>query len=278
MPPSTVDAVLLVGWMERDFAVKYLTEDCVFDPPISPAEAEEIWRKYRAAVDAMPERDCAAPEHLPLSADEQRAAEEFLRFHRRQGANSPIRDVIKIDPRKLVAYQFYIVLDRAKAYMEHAEARTWSARNCLKTTIQPQQIRVNHGLNLMNIEVPHGEFAFIFDQNTGHYSVVELARHVSVSEFQNRMILWAGYHRSYARVASTNPDAIDLSMLVALTTDADLFVSDASPNQGLRATVCGLRAPLLRDFFDARFFMMVKLRKKRFELQIRAQCVGVNAD
>ena len=278
MPPSTVDAVLLVGWMERDFAVKYLTEECVFDPPISPAEADDIWKKYRCAVDEMPERDAAAPERLPLSVDEQRAAEEFLRFHRPQGANSPIRDVIKIDPRKLVAHQFYIVLDRARAYMEHADARTWSAKNCLKTTRHVQQIRVNHGMNLMNVEVPHGEFAFILDQNTGQYSVVELARHVSVSEFQNRMLLWAGYHRSYARVASTNPEAIDLSMLVALTTDADPFVSEASPNQGLRATVCGLRAPLLRDFFDERFFMTVRLRKKRFELQIRAQCVGVNAD
>jgi hypothetical protein len=131
---------------------------------------------------------------------------------------------------------------------------------------------------MANVNVPHGEFAFVFEPQVTQFLVIETARHTSVTQFGDRMLLWAGYHRSYARMVNANPEGIERSMLVALTTDADFFVSEQSPNQGLRAVVCGLRPPLFRDFFDERFFINVRLRKKRWELQIRAQCVGVNVD
>jgi hypothetical protein len=130
----------------------------------------------------------------------------------------------------------------------------------------------------MDVSVPHGEFAFIYNQRSNRFEVIEQARHVSVTAFQNRMLLWAGYHRSYARMASANPEGTGRSLLVALTTDADLFVSAQSPNQGLRAMVCGSRPSLLGDFLDPSFFMQVKLRKKRFQLQIRGQIVPINDD
>jgi len=77
---------------------------------------------------------------------------------------------------------------------------------------------------------------------------------------------------------SAKPDGMERSsLLVALTTDADFILSPQSPNQGLRAMLCGPRPPLFGDFFDDRFFIKVKLRKKRYELQIRAQVVAVDA-
>jgi hypothetical protein len=79
-------------------------------------------------------------------------------------------------------------------------------------------------------------------------------------------------------MANIAPDAIDRSLLVVLTTDGDFLLSADSPNQGLREMLRGPRPPLFRDFFDDRFVMKVKLRKKRFELQIRAQLVGINVD
>jgi hypothetical protein len=90
------------------------------------------------------------------------------------------------------------------------------------------------------------------------------------------MMLWAGYHRSYARMLSIAPDAMDRSLVVALTKDADLKVSTGSPNHGERKILTGPRPPLFGDFFDARFFMNVKLRKRRFELRVRAELVPVD--
>jgi len=278
MPIQTVEAKVLPGWMERDFAVHYLMNECVLDPPLTGERALVLWQEYHARVEALPEREANAPVRLPLNREEQQAAEDFLRFHRSLGPGGSVRDVIKIDPTGLVAYQFYVVLDKVAEYTDHVTANTWCARNCLITVRRPQQIQVHHALNAMDVDVPHGEFAFIFNQQLGRFEVIEQARHVSVTAFQNRMILWAGYHRSYARMASANPDGTDRSLLVALTTDADFFVSTHSPNQGLRAMVRGSRPCLLGDFLDESFFMQVKLRKKRFQLQVRSQIVPINDD
>ncbi len=271
-----LDAIVLLGWMEREFAVKYLLNDCVFDPPLTEAGALTLWERYRERVEALPDRAVHSPERLQLGPDEQRAAEEFLRFHQQFGPQGSVRDVIKIDPSALVTYQFYIALDRVARYADHANARSWCARQCLVTVRTPQPIQIQHRINEANIGVPHGEFAFIYDQRDKKFEVLEQARHVSVTEYSGRMILWAGYHRSYARMASANPEGMERSLLVALTTDADFFVSEESPNQGLRAMVCGPRPSLLEDFFDDRFFIRLRLRRKRYELQVRAQVVPIN--
>lgn len=271
-----VNAIILPGWMERDFAIQYLSNECIFEPPLTEQSAESLWMPYRERVEALRERDVRAPDRLKLSSEEQRAADQFLEFHHRLSPQGSVRDVIKIDPIRLVTHQFYIVLNRVTEYMDHASARTWCARNCLATGVRSHPIRIQHGINAASISVPHGEFAFIYNQRAQKFEVTELARHVSVTAFQERMILWAGYHRSYARMASANPDGSDRSLLVALTKDADFFVSDRSPNHGLRAMVCGPRPSLFGDFLDERFFMRVRLRKKKFELQVRAQVLALN--
>src|SRR6266699_4366880 len=81
MPPSTVEGVVLLGWLERDFAVTFLLNECVTDPPLDEQGAEGLWRRHREQVDAMPGRDCRAPDRLPLTAEDRRQADTFLRFH-----------------------------------------------------------------------------------------------------------------------------------------------------------------------------------------------------
>ncbi len=271
MAPTTVEAVVLLGWMERDFAVNYLLTECVSDPPLNEASAEALWRRYREQVDGLPERDARAPQRLELTDQEKRRAEAFLRFHGVPHRLGPIREVIKINPLDLVIHQPGVCLDRVR---EHLADRNGGDTLCAQ--VRPHQVTIHSSINMVDVQVPHGEFAFVWEQRMNQFLVTETARHASVTQFGDRMILWAGYHRSYARIVNANPDGIERSMLVALTTDADFFVSEQSPNQGLRAVVCGLRPPLFRDFFDDRFFIKVRLRKKRWELQIRAQCVGVN--
>jgi hypothetical protein len=240
---------------------------------MSSEQATRIWSEYHDRVEALPERDCVAPKRLPLSREEQQLADNFMHFHRQ---NANVRGVIKIDPLNLVTHQPHVNLNQCSKYSSDAVNAARYAKHSLAMAQGVHNMSIRAGLNIMDVDVPHGEFAFAFNQNAGQFHVLEQARHISVTAFQDRMLLWAGYHRSYAFMANEKPDGIECSLLVALTTDADFLVSPQSPNQGLRAIVCGLRPPLFRDFLDVNFFMSVNLKRKRWVLQIRANCMGID--
>jgi hypothetical protein len=276
-PQPTVAALFLPGWIEKDSAVSILINDCIFDPPLSRDRAERIWQEYNQRVNAINMRIGGAPQRLPLDRHEQNAADTFIRFHRQRGHLGSIREVIKIDPMGLIAHQPIVVIDQAAKYTADATSAASYARHSLGTAAGAHNLQLQGGLNAVDVALPHGEFAFFFNQQMGRFEVTELARHISVTEFQNRMLLFAGYHRSYARIERANIEGMDRSLLVALTTDGDFLLSTASPNQGLRATLCGFRPPLLRDFFDPDFVMRVHLKRKRFVLQVRAQIVPIDA-
>jgi hypothetical protein len=126
--------------------------------------------------------------------------------------------------------------------------------------------------NGWDFSLPHGEFMLAFNGQV--FGIVQGAPHVSVSAAERRTVLWAGYHRCYARVATVNPTAMDRSVLAALTDEGTLAVAT---NQALRDLVLAERPPLLSDFFDECFFMEVQLRPKRYELQIRVKVAQINA-
>ncbi len=269
----TVSAKVLLGWMERDMAVKFLKDECVFQDPIAEEKAEFIWREKYERVQALPERLAGAPPELPLNDKENAVAQIFLRS---MAGAANIKRVIKIDPIGLVTYQPYVVLQQTEKYRPFATSAASYAAKSLTTVRQVPNVQLRYAVNAIDAAVPHGEFMFFFNPQSAKFEIQEQARHISVTEFQGRMLLWAGYHRSYARIASAKPDGSDRSLLVALTTDGDFFVSPQSPNQGLRAMVCGRRPSLLGDFFDGDLFMAVNLKRKRWMLQIRAACVPVD--
>lgn len=269
---NALDAYVLIGWFERDNAVSLLTKECIFNPPLTDAQAEALWRPFHDRVEALPVRNATAPANLALAGPEQTVRTTFLKQH--AGAAN-IKDVVKIDPLGLVVHQLIICAGRCAGYQhEVATMQGWINKTiAAKTT--PQQVQMTIGPNAMDIDVPHGEFMVNFT-NQG-YQIVELAKFVSVTRFNQRMLLTAGYHRSYARMSGMAPDAIDRSVLVVVTTDGDLFVSPSSPNHGVRAMCCGLRPPLFADFFDEDFFITVPLKRKRFVLRVRGQMVPVDA-
>ena len=110
------------------------------------------------------------------------------------------------------------------------------------------------------------------------YQIQQGSRYISVPKTARRMILKAGYHRSFAfsRCLRNDPEAKDRSLLVAVTKTLPPPLLPAFPKQGLRTTVLGSRAPLLSDFFNESLAMAVKLRKKRYEMHIRVGIVGIN--
>jgi hypothetical protein len=107
-------------------------------------------------------------------------------------------------------------------------------------------------------------------QQDGAFRIQQGAGFVSVVQIGPRMILKAGYHRSFAfsRSMMNAPDANDKFALVVLTRTLPPQLSPDFPNQGLRTVVLGPRPPLLSDFFDLDLVTTVRLRKKRYEAHI----------
>jgi hypothetical protein len=134
----------------------------------------------------------------------------------------------------------------------------------------------NEGFHL---DLPHAEYAFVPNPQNGTFSIMQHARFVGVCEYSARMLLVAGYHRSFAfartAMATNALDAMARSIVVALTTDVPARLSPALPNTGLCATLAGCRPPLFGDFFDDRLSMRVKLRQKRYEFRVQILAVDV---
>jgi hypothetical protein len=260
--------------MDKDSAIQFLCDACIFDQPVSTAGAEALWDSYRSKVEAIPERDALAPKRLPITDFHE--SEAVNKFRQRFRGATNVLDAIRIDPMQLVVHQLYVIMDRSGSYGNKVDSRLKWIKNAVLCDGLAPDLRFRTGRSAIDVEVPHAEYIFVCDPRTLKLAFPQLARHVSVTAFDNRMVLTAGYHRTYARMESMPPDARDRSIVVPLTTDGDFLVSPASPNQGVREMLMGRRPPLFADFFDERLFIKVKLRKKRFELQIRGQIVAID--
>jgi hypothetical protein len=261
---ATLNAVLLLGWMERQDAVEYLLRGCVFDPPFTEPQAEAKWNEYRERVQALPERNPQPPQRFPIPAGSRGHVTDFLRRFRRPGTD--IADVININPMELVIYQFYIVTDKADEH--HNRPASW-ARKTLVLDRPACQLHMRIEDGAIKLALPHGEHMIAF--NTSGFQIQQAAGFVSVVEIGGRLLLKAGYHRSFAfaRAAMNEPEARDKCELVALTTSLPPQLAVASPHQGLRTTVLGSRPALFSDFFDPDLAMTVRLRRKKYEAHIR---------
>ena len=270
MPP-TVDGLLLLGWIEKDEATYWLTNECFFDPPMTEGRAHELWEKYSASVVALEERNPKQPARLPIPPSLRAIVDNFL--VRTRGPE--VADVISINPLELLIFQLYVVTDRADHHAKQLGGKEW-AQCCLQLDrpIAPMQLR-SEG-DTIKVSLPHGEH--MFAAVPGGFTIQQGGGFISVCETAGRMILKAGYHRSFAfsRCLRKEPEAKDRSLLVAVTNTLPPPLLPAFPKQGLRTTVLGSRAPLLSDFFDDSLAMAVKLLKKRYEMHIRVGIVGVN--
>lgn len=261
--PSTLDAVILLGWMERDDAIAYLLDRCSLDPPLDRPQAEALWTQYHDRVQALPVRNPQPPARFPLPAGSRGHVTDFLRRHR----GPEVTDVVNINPMELVVYQTYVVTERADHH--HNQPGAWT-RKTLMIDRPTVQLPMRLDGDTIRITLPHGEHMFAI-QN-GAFQIQQGAGFVSIVDMGGgRLLLKAGYHRSFAfaRAAMNEPDAKDRCELVALTTSLPPQLAAAFPHQGLRTMVLGPRPPLFCDFFDANFAMAVKLRKKRWEAQLR---------
>jgi len=258
-----MDAVLLLAWMERDEAVLWLRDHCWFDPQLTEAKAEEIWKVYRDRGNALPERIIEPPQRFPIPAAQRQLVLQFLARFR----GPEVLDVIKVNPMDLVVYQRYVVTDRCDHHVQ--QPGVW-ARKFLVIDRPAANLpgRIENGI--LKFALPHAEH-LIGIQPDGAFRIQQSDGYVALSEIGGRLLLKAGYHRSFAfaRALMNEPDASEKCALFALTRSLPPDLAPNCPNQGLRTSVLGTRAPLLRDFFDRDLAMEVKLRKKIWEAHIQ---------
>lgn len=261
--PNTVEAVILPGWWEREQAISYLRSDCFFDPPWTDEQAGLAWAQYRGRVESLPERAFHQPERFPIPANQRQLVDEFLQRLR----GPEVLDVLKVNPMELVAYQFYVVTDRANHH--HQQPLDW-ARKFLVIDRPTSQLPIRVEEGTIKVNLPHAEH-MIGLQPDGAFRIQQGGGFVSSVEIEGRLILKAGYHRSFAfsRAVMNEPEARDRSVLVALTRTVPPQLAPDFSHQGLRTTVLGSRPPLFSDFFNCDLAMTVRLLKKRWEMHLK---------
>lgn len=259
--------------MEKDDALRWLRQDCWFAPALTEDQALEIWGRYKKVVEALPERKIDPPKRHPIGAPHKGTVQEFLNRFR----GPEVLDVICLDPRELLVYQLYVVGDRADDHANHLGGAAW-AKLCLQMERPGTQMALRMDGGIIKVQLPHAEHLFTL-QPQG-FVIQQGGGFISVCEVEGRMLLKAGYHRSFAfsRALMKDPDAKEKSLLVALTKTVPREISADFPKQGLRTTVLGSRPPVFSDFFDVSLAMEVKLRKKRYEMHIKVDVVAIDAD
>jgi len=267
---SNPNGLVLLGWKTRDRALALLQQECEFDPPLSDTEAERVWAEYREHVNALQGRDVLGAVHLQLTDEERRLVDRFLADVSKHGG--PMREVIKIDPLGLVVHQLEITTARSMSMSERLQTAEQWAAECLCPTGSSLRPSVRSVPNSIDIDLPHGEWALLFDPQLG-LILGEAARCITVSVIKRHLVLWSGYHRTYA--AATRRAAGERTILAGV-------VEDVKVPPGVKW--CGLRAvesdipPIFADFLDPRLTLPVRFRAKRFTMEVRARVVGVNVD
>jgi hypothetical protein len=268
----TVDARILLGWMDRDEAIAHLQNDCVFDAaPLTEQDAENLWRPFRDRVENLPERVIQPPKSFPIPPAHRHLVNNFLLRTR----GPEVIDVLNINPAELVAYQKYVVIDRVDHH--HQQVGDWCKKTLLLDRPSAQiNLRVENGT--IKAGLTHGEYVFEFHQRDGAFRIVQGGGFVSAVNVDGRLVLRAGYHRSFGfvRAVRNELDAKDKCVLVALTRTVPAQLLPGWPQPGLRTMVLGPRPPLFSDFFADDFAMTVKLRKKRYEMHIKAEVHAVD--
>jgi hypothetical protein len=260
------DGLVLLGWKTRDRALVLLQQECEFDPPLTDDDAEHLWARYRERVNALRGRPLSSVVPLSLSRDERQVVDEFLRQNEVYGGT--VREVVKVDPLALVAHQLEVTSTRSTATAQrlHTE-RDWS-RECLCPAASPVRPTVRAAPNSVDVDLPHGEWALLFDARAG-LVLGEAARCITLTTIGSHHVLWSGYHRTYA-AAACRPDG-ERTVLAAMVEDVD--VARFGRSCGLRAVQSG-NPPIFADFFNPDLALPVRFRARRFTMQIRARVVA----
>jgi hypothetical protein len=267
--------------MEREEAIEFLRDRCFFEPRLGENQCLEIWNDYRHRVEALEERRIAVPRRRMLTPQEGNWERRFLDFVHSNGSTN-VRSLIKVNLMELVVHQKIILTARSADYAARLlNAGAWRE---LALPVSQQQFNYQTAYRNMgsraevDMDIPDGEWFLVPSNCRGefHLRAAPALRHVTVTQPEpDRMLLWAGYHRSYARALRDQPDGMESPALVAL---AENVVSPpiAGNETPFDRLVRGLRPPFFGDFFDDRLFIRVDLLRRRPQMRIRSEIAWID--
>lgn len=270
--PSATQAyhpgVALLGWMERDDAIRFLIAECSYDPPLSVEAADELWQQYRTHAQAERPRGAPTPT-MKLTQTESEWVRNFSSVLLQAGATSP--EVVKVDPRYVAVGQYVISLDHADVYREACGTDEGWCRVAMPASQTDPRLgaRVTRRgrETKIQIDLPHAEFSFDVTSE-GTFAPIEGLAHVAVRLVRNQLVLVRGYHRVYARISAAPAEAAR-GVLIAL---------ESGELQDRSTDIVGPPPALFSDFFDPAHALNVRLRAKRYRLDVRAQWVAANVE
>lgn len=263
---ASVNTKLLLGWMDENEAMNWLLRESRSAQPFTEQTARDLWSEYRARVAALQPRACTQP----IRIAERTKKEEYDEHHfRRKLAKKPyVLDVLKLaDPGKLLIHQLSVTMPQSTKYLEGMRDPKQRMRLCLGRGlsfdgVHPKARR--EGSRLIK-PVPHAEFV-VTQIRPDDFDLHELDRQIGGKEFDGRLMLSTGYHRSHISMYRSNPEDTVLPLFVCLESDVDGFFSANSVVPFKRDMVRGACPPLLSDFFDDSLCIQLPMRKCRVEM------------
>ena len=259
----------LLGWMDREQAIKFLMQDCLFSAPITPADAEEIWESHKAIVENLAPAGPPAGK-LAMSAADLKAARKFRNKY--PGA-AGIVDFVRLNPMDLVVHQLWISTAISNRYRESVTPEKWLRTALLDPPSNPLLKSRSAGDNI-TFDLPHAEFFLTVPSQPNEIRVTEGDGFVTVALHAGRALLLRGYHRTFAcaqfaREAANAPHGV----LFAVSNQLESIGSLADEVLNMMA---GPRPPRMADFFDDRFFLPVTLRKRRYQMRIHCEVAEID--
>jgi hypothetical protein len=264
-----VDTKLLLGWMEEREAMHWLLREYRGNKPFTEQSAKDLWNEHREKVSKLGDRDCAPPVRLADRTQKEEYAEHH--FMQNNGKCNSVLGVLKLDdPGKLVIHQLSVSLSQSEGYLDgmrdpKQRLRLGLGRGRHYEGILPKARREG---DCLIKSVPHAEW-FPVSCNQEDFEVKEGNRWIAVKEFDNRLLLSAGYHRAHMSIYRSKPDDIVLPLFVVLESDTvDGFFSVNSKVPFKRDLARSSCPPVLADFFNESLCITLPLRKFRPEIQV----------
>lgn len=260
---SGLAARALIGWMDREQALKFLLEDCLFSPSLTLGDAEEIWASRKAIVQGLPAGEPDPQRKLPLSAADLKAARKFRSRHPEA---QYVVDFVKLNPMDLVVHQLWVSTAIADRYRDRVTPDKWLQTALLDPPLNPRLKAWREG-NTILFDLPHGEFFLAGPlQTSEQIRVSEADAFVTVALHANRALLLRGYHRSFACAqfcleAANAPHGV----LFGVSNQLASMGSDADE---VRRMMEAPRPPRMADWFDNRLSLPVTLRRQRYRMRI----------
>ncbi len=137
--------------MDREQAVKFLTEDCVFPTPLTVRCAEEIWEALAKRLWKICRKKRFAPRKLPLSAADMKAVRKF---HNRHPDADSVVDFVRLNPMDLVVHRLWVSPQIANGYRDKVTPDRW-LQTALLDPPANSQLKWRRESNTIVFDLPH---------------------------------------------------------------------------------------------------------------------------